>query len=77
MLIDRPVVRWAGTAFQIAGAMALASRTASPAVAYVVMLLGAAIWLSVSIHRRDWALTAMMGAYVAINVLGLLLWTAA
>lgn len=66
--------RWVGTATQIAGAIILASRIAPPVVAYPIMLVGSLLWLFVAIRRDDRALALMMGAYSAINLIGIAAW---
>jgi hypothetical protein len=65
---------WIGTALQIFGAAALASRLMAPRDAYLAMLLGAAIWCEVAARRRIWSLLAMQLVFVALNVIGLWRW---
>ena len=65
---------WIGTVLQVAGAAGLASRLAAPHDAYLIMLLGSAIWCEVAAARRIWSLLAMQMVFVALNLLGVWRW---
>lgn len=69
-------LKWLGTAGQIVGVFALASRVASPPLAYVVMQIGAAAWLIVALRLRDRPLAALNIAFSLANVIGIWQWWA-
>lgn len=65
---------WIGTALQIAGAAGLATRWLAPADAYLLMLLGSAIWVEVAAKRRIWSLVTMQMAFFVLNLIGVWRW---
>lgn len=66
--------RWVGTGAQVVGALIMASKTAHPVVAYLIMLVGSCCWLYVAIRWRDKALAALNVAFTLINIVGLVAW---
>lgn len=69
-------LKWLGTAGQILGVFALASRVTSPAAAYCIMQLGATAWLVVALRIRDRPLAALNVAFSLANVVGVWQWWA-
>lgn len=66
--------RWLGTVAQVGGAAAMASHRVDPALAYAMMLAGAAIWGVVALAQQDWALATLNLAFVAIDLVGYGAW---
>lgn len=69
------VIKWAATGAQAAGVFMMASRLASPAASFVVMLVGSVGWSVGAWMVRDWAAVALNCAFTASNLLGLRQWT--
>lgn len=68
------VLKWCGTALQIAGASVMAFRLALPAEAYVVMLVGSVAWLIAGVRMREWSIVLLYVAFTALNIGGLIQW---
>lgn len=71
------IVGWTGTALQIIGATALASRLSTPFFAYLIMLPGAGIWAVLAAVADNWALFVMQAFFTVINLLGVCRWRSA
>lgn len=67
---------WLGTALQLIGALALATRILVPTRCYAVMLPGAVLLLGVALWRQDWPQVCLMAAFTGINSWGLARWRA-
>lgn len=67
---------WLATGLQLVGAFLLASRLASPPVAYALMGGGSIGWGLIAATRRDWPLAALNVGFTALNLLGWVRWTA-
>lgn len=69
-----PVLKWFGTAAQIAGALALASHLIDPVAAYGVMASGSLCWIIAGAAMKEMSLVALNLAFTAINLIGIVRW---
>lgn len=70
------LLKWAGTAAQVVGVFMLSSRLAEPVAAFVVMLVGSALWMLAATIARDWPALVLNTAFTASNALGIARWIA-
>lgn len=69
-----PILRWVGALLQVVGVFALSTRAIHPAVAFLIMLVGALALLIEAARKRDWSLATMNAAFSVSNAIGVVQW---
>lgn len=62
-------ISWIGTLSSVAGSFTVALKFLM--LGYGLFLVGSVSWLAVGLHRRDGALVALNGAFLAANLIGI------
>lgn len=64
-------ISWLGTFFGMLGAVLVAANTGMQDFGYICYLLGAIIWLVVSIVRKDNSGILLWGFFAIVNIFGI------
>lgn len=67
-------LKWTGTVLQIIGAAVLALNVSWSGLAFLPMLAGAFIWLTIATVIGDGPLALLNLTFVAINIVGISRW---
>ena len=70
----RLAIKWVGTFAGIAGAVLIAVNIGIVGYGFVLFLISSLLWSAVAIVQRDASLFVLQGAFVLVDVVGVVRW---
>jgi hypothetical protein len=70
-------IKWIGTAAGVAGALVIATNLGGVAYGFMLFLASSVLWTLVGWVEREISLVVLQGAFMVINVVGIVRWLGA